>query len=59
MMKHKLKELNKNIEIVFTDSKDHNITKNEWLPGRTMISYWGSIVGFIDNQTIAIDKLGK
>ena len=58
-MKQKIRKLNKNIEIVFTDSKDPSITNNEWLPGRVITLYWGNIVGLIDKQTITIDKLGK
>ena len=58
-IKYKLRELYKNIEIVFTDSKDHSITKNEWLPGGTMTSYQGRILGLVDKQQIKIDKLRK
>ena len=58
-MKQKIRKLNKNIEIVFTDSKDPSITNNEWLLGRIITSYWGNIVELIDKQTITIDKLGK
>ena len=36
-MKHKMKELDQNIEIIFTDSKDYSCTKNEWLQGGAMI----------------------
>ena len=58
-MKYKLKELHKNIDIVFTDSKDYSITKDEWLPGGTITSYWERISSLVNKQQIKIDKLGK
>ena len=49
-IKYKLRELHKNIEIVFTDSKDYSITKNEWLPRGIITSYYGKISSLVDKQ---------
>ena len=58
-MKNKLKELNRNIEIIFINSKDQNCTKNNWLPGGTITAIWGKIVAIINKESIVINRLGK
>jgi len=35
-MKHKLSSLDKNIEVLFADSDEHKMIKNNWFPGKLM-----------------------
>ena len=54
-----LKKLNHNVELIFADSKDYQVTKNEWLPGGTLIVIQGEVIGAMNKESIIIDKIGK
>ena len=43
-MKHKLSSLDKNIEVLFADSNEHKMTKNNWLLGRLINAIWGTLL---------------
>ena len=58
-MKRKLIVLNRNIEMITTDSSNHDLTNYEWLPGGLMTAFWGPIVSVLDTTKITINKIGK
>ena len=58
-MKRKLIVLNRNIEMITTDSSDYNLTDYEWLPEGLMTAFWGPIVSVLDTTKIIIDNIGK
>ena len=58
-MRSKLAKLHRNIELIFADSGDHNLTEREQLPGGIMNAFWGLIVSIIYKDKITVDKLSK
>ena len=56
-MKYKLYKLGQNIELVFADSKEHNKSKNNYLPGSIMNCIRGNITNLYDSIKIVISKL--
>ena len=56
---NELKELDKNIEIIFTDSKDYTCIPNKWLPVRIITATQSKIILMIDKDSVTIDKFGK
>ena len=59
IMNNHLKKLNCNLELIFADSKDYQVTKNEWLPRGMLIAIWGEVIGAMNKESIIIDKIGK
>ena len=58
-MNNHLKKLNHNVELIFADSKDYQVTKNEWLPGGILIAIWGEVISAMNKELIIIDKISK
>ena len=58
-MWNKLKPLYWNIQIVVTNSNDHELTDSDWLLGGLLTGIWGNVASMVDNTKIYKDKLGK
>ena len=58
-MKIKLLTINKNAQISTADSKDHDLTENDWLLGGTITAFTGNIVSIFDSTLTLKDLLGK
>ena len=43
----KLKDLGRNLELIFIDSKVCSITNSDWLLGRMLNTIWRKVVGII------------
>ena len=53
------RRINKNAEMFTSDSKEYNITKNNWLPGGIMGMITGDIGKYIQHNEIVVDSLGQ
>ena len=58
-MKQKLNTLDRNVEIMYADSLEYDMTKKHYLPGGMMNALWRKIVQFYDKELMTVDKLGK
>ena len=44
---------------MYTDSRENNITKKNWLPRGLINVICGKVIQFYNKQSVVIDKLGK
>ena len=58
-MKAKLKYINIKLELITTDSKDHQNTKSEYLPGGTIGIFTGKLARMIIKEHNTKDKFGR
>ena len=58
-MKQKLKDLGRNIELVFADSGKYQIVKQNYLPGEKMNCIRGNMINLYDSTKIVVGKLGN
>ena len=58
-MRFKLKQLDRNIELIFTDSKEHNKVKNNYLPRGLMNCIRGKVINLYNQEKAKIDNKGK
>ena len=58
-IKRKIKPINKNVEVVVSDSGEQTKTDNRYLPGGTLGIFTGRIVGMIVNEKTTVDRLGR
>ena len=58
-MKYKLSSLDKNVEVLFADSDEHKMTKNNWLQGGLMNAIWSTLLQYFDRESVYNDKLGR
>jgi len=59
IMKKRFQQIDKNIEIVFSDSGETSKDGKGWLPGGTIAIAIGRIAGMIDQESIRKDKKGR
>ena len=53
------KSINKNVEIVTSDSGEETKTEGVYLPGGTMLLYTGKIAGMINLEKSSEDRMGR
>jgi len=58
-MKRMFKLINKNMEIVISDSGEETKTEGVYLPGGTMSLYTGKIAGMINLEKSSEDRMGR
>ena len=58
-IKRKIKPINKNVEVVVSDSGEQTKTDNGYLPRGTLGIFTGRIVGMIVNEKTTVDRLGR
>ena len=58
-IKYKLTLLDKNIEVLFANSNEHQMTKYNWLPGGLMNTIQGTPLQYFDKESVYNDKLGR
>ena len=59
IMKYKMKELGRELEIVFDDSREHDKVTKNYLPESLLNFIRGGIVNLIDQSKTIIDKKGN
>ena len=47
------------MQVMFMDSRAHNTTGSDWLPGGIMIVIGGNISSLVQRDKVKIDLLGK
>ena len=58
-MNNQMKELERNIQMIYADSKSYSTTNSSQLQGGMINILQGEIMSFMDRETIKIDYLGK
>ena len=58
-MKYKLSLLDKNVEVFFADSNEHQMIKYNWLPGGLINAIWGTLLLYFNKESVYNDKLGR
>ena len=58
-MRNKIKELDRNTQIIYIDSKAHSISNSSQLQEEIMNIVRGGVVPFFDKEMVKVDKLRK
>ena len=58
-MNNKLKEIDRNVEILCANSIEYEIIKKHQLPGGLINAIWEKSKQFFNKESVYIDKLGK